>query len=411
VRIDEVLVHLLALATGVVLFIGLAHALDGSRGRPRLRARVSRHVPLEDLYVPLSERRALASRSITLEPLRRLAPEPVAAQAAPAIDQVQPAAAQLELVTEQPERPPVETTASAPVVADPLPLTPVLPVVAEPVPPSLTPDEAISIEASAASNGAVPAPESLTEPPMDEARAFVIEPEAVIEAPQPKSQPPLSKAQEIQARLAALIDRQQFARGLALAKEALGRHDGSNPEREVLSDMLWTSAAGEVGRLIGQALRNGARGEGGSERALAKMDAAEAVVDAVPGSVLTSARRQDVGRRLWWGYMKLGTGRLDAGDLDGAIEPLFRALRLGELDPERQIETRQSLARAVEGLVDQLGVASLERLREGDFDGAMAESRRLSQVLDGGLERGLSQEDLASAIGRRHEILTQIAAS
>lgn len=43
--------------------------------------------------------------------------------------------------------------------------------------------------------------------------------------------------------------------------------------------------------------------------------------------------------------------------------------------------------------------------------GAMAQSRRLSEVVDEVLERGLSQGDLAGAIGRRQEILLQIAAA
>jgi hypothetical protein len=147
--------------------------------------------------------------------------------------------------------------------------------------------------------------------------------------------------------------------------------------------------------------------------------AEEAVAAEVEAAVVAEAPGPEPGRDpdpltrcldLCEGYLKLGMERLDGGDPDGALEPLFRALLLGAGDAEREAEARRSLARAVDGLVDRLETESLERLREGDFTGAMADSRRLSEVVDGALERGLSQEDLAGALGRRQELLLQIAA-
>jgi hypothetical protein len=210
-------------------------------------------------------------------------------------------------------------------------------------------------------------------------------------------------------RVNGLIQTREFGGAHALIEEILGTSAVPPARQEVLRDLLWQTVTGEVGRLVGQALH--ATPDAGSEKdtALACLQSAEAVVAAAPAEIFTAERRQDLGRRLWWGYMKLSAQRVESGDVDGGLEPLYRALSLAEADAERQGETRQTLARAVEELVDRLGQEALARLREGDLAAAMAESRRLSEVLDSALERGLSQEDLVGAVGKRQEIMLQLA--
>lgn len=208
-------------------------------------------------------------------------------------------------------------------------------------------------------------------------------------------------------RVTEMIGRRQFAAAHRLIQEALGSTLVPESGRETFRDLLWTGLTGEVGRLIGQALHGA--GRAGEADPMASLEAAGAVVAAVPAAALSAERREDLARRLWWAHVRLGTQLRESGDLEGATRPLFSAVELAGDDPERQGEARQALARVIEGLVERLGEGSLERLREGDLEAALAESRRLSDLVDQALQRGLSPEDLMGALGRRQEIMLQIA--
>jgi hypothetical protein len=208
-------------------------------------------------------------------------------------------------------------------------------------------------------------------------------------------------------RVAGLMACRDFAAAQRPIEEALASGLLADERTSAFRDLFWTSLTGEVGRLIGEALR--AAEEDPPADPTAKLAEAQAVVDAVPAGALSAERSRDLARRLWWAQMKLGAQRMESGNFDGALDLLFRCLEAAEGDAEREAETRQALSRAVGGVVDQLGEGSLARLRDGDVAAALAGSRRLSELVDRALQGGLTQEDLAGAIGRRQEIMLQIA--
>src|SRR5207302_812680 len=84
---------------------------------------------------------------------------------------------------------------------------------------------------------------------------------------------------------------------------------------------------------------------------------AEELLETIPDEALPPKRREEVDQRLWWGYTRLSVRRLEAGDYEDAVDPLVRALKLPDVSPDRQSETRAALVRALEGVADGLGPA------------------------------------------------------
>jgi hypothetical protein len=68
-----------------------------------------------------------------------------------------------------------------------------------------------------------------------------------------------------------------------------------------------------------------------------------------------------------------------------------------------------ALVGVIDALVDGLARDTRERMRANDLAGAMAASRRLSQIVDDALARGLSPADLAGALARRQAVMLDLA--
>jgi hypothetical protein len=68
-----------------------------------------------------------------------------------------------------------------------------------------------------------------------------------------------------------------------------------------------------------------------------------------------------------------------------------------------------ALAGVIDALVDGLARDTRERMRADDLAGAMATSRRLSQIVDDALARGLSPADLAGTLARRQAVMLALA--
>jgi hypothetical protein len=204
-------------------------------------------------------------------------------------------------------------------------------------------------------------------------------------------------------RIVELIGRRDFTAAQRLVRETLGSPLVGDDRRDAFRDLVWTTLTAEVDRLVGEA-REGRRAD-----PLKGLAAATAVVAAIPANLLSASRREDLARRVWAGHLKLGLARAEQGDLDGAMAPLVHAVETAGVDPDRQGEACAALARTVGTLVERLSAESLTELRDGDLDAALAASRRLSEVLDQALERGLSPEDLRPALERRQDVLLSIA--
>jgi hypothetical protein len=145
--------------------------------------------------------------------------------------------------------------------------------------------------------------------------------------------------------------------------------------------------------------------------ALASLERAEALLASVPTETLTPKRREEVNRRLWWGYTKLGARRVASGEYEDAVEPLFHALRLSDANPEQQDEARAALVQALDGVAEARAESIGRLLKTGDRDAAARESDRLRRLLLEGIELGLTKNELTSALTRTRRVFEQVEPS
>lgn len=202
---------------------------------------------------------------------------------------------------------------------------------------------------------------------------------------------------------AALIQRQEFHRARRLIREALGDQEFPLDRRDHFTELLSATFTGEIGQLTASAIRTL---EDEREReAVSFLQRAEGILSAMPADAITPKRREDANRRLWWGYTKLGMRRVEAGEPEEALEPLFHALKIGEIDPERQQETRETLVRALEGVADARGAEITRLAKDGNRSAAVAEAERLKTLMRESLERGLTQQELSLALAKARRVL------
>jgi hypothetical protein len=201
------------------------------------------------------------------------------------------------------------------------------------------------------------------------------------------------------------IARPRTAATRARRPEGRGAPGAGRSER---GDRGWTRLSTEIDRLIGRALDGDGEVADG-DASLSALSAAAEMLAAVPAEGSSPDRRRDLAGRLQSAYVELGNARRERGALEGALGPLSSAVELAVGDPERDREAREALARAVDALVDRLAENTRARIRADDLGGAMTASRRLSQVVDDALARGLSPADLAGALARRQAVMLELA--
>lgn len=204
----------------------------------------------------------------------------------------------------------------------------------------------------------------------------------------------------------ALIQRQEFRRARRLIRDALADEELPAEGRANLNELLSQTFAGEIGQLSASAVR--ALEDEREGEALTFLERAEGLLTSVPAEALTAKRRDEVTRRLWWGYSKLGMRRVEAGEHEEAIEPLFRALRIGETSPERQQETHEGIVRALLGVAEGRAALINQLVKDGKRSAAVEEGERLKAVLRESLELGLSQQELSPVIAKARLALESI---
>ncbi len=209
----------------------------------------------------------------------------------------------------------------------------------------------------------------------------------------------------------ALIQRQDFHGARRLIREALAEEDFPEDRREVFRDLLATTFSGEIGQLTAHAIRTMQDEHEHEREALTSLQRAEGLLSSIPDEALTPKRREEVSRRLWWGYTKLGVRRVESGEYEDALEPLFHALRFGDVGADRQQETRTALVRAVDGVTEARAESIDQLLKTGKRDAALEEGDRLRKLLRDSLEVGLSKQELTSALMRSRRVLDQVESS
>ena len=127
--------------------------------------------------------------------------------------------------------------------------------------------------------------------------------------------------------------------------------------------------------------------------------------------MLPPRRREEVDRRLWWGYKKLGRRRAQAGDYEGAVDSLAHALRFAGVGTDRQADTRAALVRALEGLTERRVLLIRELADAGDREAALVQTDKLWSRLRSAFAAGLGETDLAVAFAKAQRAFDEVAAT
>ena len=205
----------------------------------------------------------------------------------------------------------------------------------------------------------------------------------------------------------ALLQRQGFREARVLLREALDDARLPSTRAEAFRELLSGTFSGEIGQLTAQAIRS--MQEARESEALAALERAERLLRSVHEETLSPKRREEVDRRLWWGYNQLGVRRLAAGAFEDAVEPLVHALGLAATAPDRQMDTRAALIQAFEGWTDACALAIREAANAGDREAAIVRSDTLRARLHAALQEGLAERELSRALARAHGLVEEIA--
>jgi hypothetical protein len=203
----------------------------------------------------------------------------------------------------------------------------------------------------------------------------------------------------------ALAQRQDFRAARRLLREALADPRFPEARADTFKELFSGTFSGEIGQLTAQAIRN--MQEARESDALASLQRAETLLDTLNADALPEARREEVDRRLWWGYNKLGVRRIEAGLCEDALEPLFHALGY-EVGPARRQETVALLVRALGGVADARALAVRELADAGDREAALVQCDKLWALLRSATEMGMTQDDLVGVFGKAQRLFDNL---
>lgn len=188
-----------------------------------------------------------------------------------------------------------------------------------------------------------------------------------------------------------LLQAQDFRAARQLLSEALAEPRFPAALGETFRGLFSGTFSGEIGQLTARAMCSVQ--DAREADALGALQRAEGLLAALDDEVLPPRRREEVDRRLWWGYRALGERRLTAGACEAALEPLFHALgyRVG---PEQVEETRALVLRALDGVADARALGIRQLADAGDREAALVECDELWTLVRSAGERGFSPTDL-----------------
>lgn len=203
-----------------------------------------------------------------------------------------------------------------------------------------------------------------------------------------------------------LLQRQDFETARRLVRETL---DDPHLPSELVDDfehLLTGTFGGEIGQLTAQAIRS--MQEERESEALASLRRAEELLTTIAHEALPPKRREEVDQRLWWGYTRLGVRRVEAGQYEEAVDPLVHALRFADIGPDRQAETRATLARALEGVADLRALRIRQLNDDGNRDEAVLRTEMLRELLRRCMELGLSEDELSAAFAKTRRLVAEL---
>jgi tetratricopeptide (TPR) repeat protein len=195
----------------------------------------------------------------------------------------------------------------------------------------------------------------------------------------------------------SLAQRQEFRAARRLLREALADPRFPAARAAKFKELFSGTFSGEIGQLTAQAIRS--MQEARESDALASLQRAETLLGTLGEEALPPTRREEVDRRLWWGYNKLGARRVEAGEHEEALEPLFHALGY-DVGPTRRQETVALLVRALDGTADARALAVRELADAGDREAAVVQCDKLWALLRSATGMGIAQTELAATFAK-----------
>jgi hypothetical protein len=207
--------------------------------------------------------------------------------------------------------------------------------------------------------------------------------------------------------IVALAQRQDFRAARRLLREAMADPAFPPARAETFRALFSGTFSGEIGQLTAQAIRSMQAAR--ESDALAALERAETLLDTLSDEALTPSRRDEVDRRLWWGYNRLGARRVDARDHEAALEPLLHALGY-DVGPDRRQETVALLVRALDGIVDGRAPAIRELADARDREAALVQCDRLWTLVRSAAGTGVAPAELAATSGKVQRLFESLGA-
>ena len=205
-------------------------------------------------------------------------------------------------------------------------------------------------------------------------------------------------------RVAGHIRRREFDEARGLIESALGfghlSVDGAGFALEACSSAI----ARDVSRLR----RAAHRGTVDDAPLGAAIETTRVILESEPGGDVAAEDRRRAGRRLWRGHTRLGLRRWRSGAFEAAVETLFGALSVPDLDERRRRLARELLVRTLEDAAGQ-SLELIPQLRgDGDRATAVDQAQRVLEHIRHAREEGIAAEDLAVAASRARRLLEHI---
>lgn len=209
---------------------------------------------------------------------------------------------------------------------------------------------------------------------------------------------------EYEAHMHALMAGRDFGEAYRLATEALSDTDLPAERRPAFEDFRAETLTARIVSLIERAVV--AMDEHREWEAVGALERAETLYRSA--TTLSADRRDEVARRLADGYAQLGRRRVYGGEFEDAVDPLFRALRIGPPNDENRDDARWALVQAIQGVVDTRVAMIREVASAGGRDSAMVQADKLWALLRSGMAAGVPQESMSAALATTRQLIEEL---
>jgi tetratricopeptide (TPR) repeat protein len=200
-----------------------------------------------------------------------------------------------------------------------------------------------------------------------------------------------------------LIGTRDYAEAYRLATEALADDALPGEQRSIFEEFRSETLAARIVALADRAVL--AVDEHREWEAVGALERAETLLRSA--SSLPADRREEAGTQLATAYMRLGKRRVENGELEDAIDPLLRALRISKTDTSARDDARSSMVRALIGVVDSRAAMIRDVAATGNQESAAAQAEKVWTLLRTSIAAGVPQEPLTQAIASTRRLLAE----